>query len=534
MPKLQNKNIHIDEGDKRLSDKGWRLNHLYKIKSINKEVIPFRLNRAQAHFKANKHNRNIILKSRKLGFTTYFAIDGLDETLFVKNTDALMLSYDIPSQLDIFDDKIVMAWENLHDELKELYTLDAERANKLKFNWGGDSKGNKTTSSITVRLHGRSGTFSRLHISEFGKICKVDPAAAKEIISGTIQAVPLEGEVNIESTAEGDYGDFHDMFMEAYKRGDPKTPVDFKAHFYNWQYDDAELSKIVPMDPDDMPKEFAAYKKEHSLSDREITYYYYKWLTLARDWKALRREYPTTVEEAFEGSGERFFDEDSVRGLEARDGAATGHAIYYADYRPGHRYAAAVDPSEGIGQDNAVVAIWDFDAKDKDGHPRPEVVAMYVDDRTKPDDLAYVAKDMATRYGNCIIAVERNNHGHTTLAILKGIYYNIYKEKKTGQSHDADTERLGWHSNSATKGVMLYGLRTALLERSVSIPDIAAQRELLTYPAEEVTNFSKDDGGKHWDRVSAIAIGYQMKQFASVNKLITASSDEDFDPFKVF
>lgn len=534
MQSRKNKKVHTEDGDTRLKDKLWRLNHLYKIKDINKQIVPFKLNRAQVHFHQNKAKRNIVLKSRKLGFTTYFAIDSLDEALFEKNTDALMLSYDIPSQLDIFDDKVVLAWDNVHEELKELYELDADRANKLKFNWGKDAKGNKTTTSVTVRVHGRSGTFSRLHISEFGKICKVDPAAAKEILSGTIQAVPLSGEVNIESTAEGDYGDFHDMFMEAWKRGEPKTPVDFKAHFYNWTFDDAELEKIVPMDPDDMPEEFRAYKRQHALSDRQITYYYYKWLTLNRDWKLLRREYPTTVEEAFEGAGERFFDEASVRGLKSRTGSIAGHATYYADYRPGHRYAAAVDPSEGIGADNAVVAVWDFDSRDDNGNPRPEVVALYVDDRTKPDELAHVARDMATRYGNCLIAVERNNHGHTTLAILKGVYYNIYKERRTDRNTDEETERLGWHSNGATKPKMLYDLRTALLEQQISIPDEAAKGELLTYPADEVTNFAKDDGGKHWDRVIAIAIGYQMRAFAASNKVVISDEGENFDRFRMF
>lgn len=517
------------QGDPRLRDKLWRLNHLYKIKSISKDVVKFKLNRAQADFHSRKTKRNIILKSRKLGFTTYFAVDGLDDCLFVPNTDALMLSYDIPSQVDIFDEKVVFAWDNFNEELKELYTLDAERANKLKFNWG-----DKSTTSITVRLSGRSGTYSKLHISEFGKISKIDPSSAKEIVSGTIQAVPLSGEVNIESTAEGDYGEFYEMFMEAWKRGPAKTPVDFTAFFYNWTYDDQELSKIIPLPEDELPKEFREYRQEHALSLTEITYYYYKWLTLNRDWKLLRREYPTTVDEAFEAAGDKFFDEPSVVALKTRPGTMVGNWIYYADYKPGHRYAMAVDPSEGIGRDNAVCVVWDFDARDENGYVKPSIVAIYVDNHTTPDALAHVAKDCAVRYGNCLIAVERNNHGHTTLAILKSIYYNLYKERKTDGGSDVETDRLGWHTNSASKPKMLYDLRTAILEKTIEIPDEFLKTELRSYPAEEVSNVKRDEDDTHWDRVVAAAIGFQMKDFASKSGLIIVPGEDDFNKFDLF
>lgn len=526
----------LDKGDGRLGDKLWRLNHLYKIKNIDKQLIKFNMNRAQQKFHEEKHTRNIILKSRKLGFTTYFSVDALDDCLYKRNTDALMLSYDIPSQLDIFDDKVKLAWENFHEDLQGLYSLDAERANKLKWNWG-----DKSATSLTVRLHGRSGTYHKLHISEFGKICKTDPSAAKEIVSGTIQAVPLSGEVNIESTAEGDYGRFFDMFMEAHKRGAPRTPVDFKAFFFNWTYDDGELEKIVPFTEESLAemedgKYFLDYRVQHALSLKEITYYYYKWLTLGRDYKLLHREYPTTVEEAFEAAGDKFFDEASVDFLQTEDSKeTTGNWKWYADYKPGHRYAMGVDPSEGIGQANATCVVWDFDWKDKQGVPKPRVVGVYADDRTKPDELAHVAKAGAVRFGNCLIAVERNNHGHTTLAILKGIYYNIYKERRTGEDQEKETEKLGWHSNSGTKGPILHELRGALIEKSVLIPDADLKGELGSFPSEEVTTFTKDEDGKHWDRVMAAAIGFYMKKFAShMGSIILSGDGGAFDKFGMF
>src|SRR5258708_38972657 len=136
----------------RLKNKDWRIANLYKIRDKNKRIVKFKRNRAQSEFNKNKHTRNIILKSRQLGFTTDEAIDALDDTMFIQNMAILMLSYDQPSQLDIFDSKINLAWDNFPPSLAKLYTLDADRANKLKFNFGGN-----VSSSIEVRTHGRGG-----------------------------------------------------------------------------------------------------------------------------------------------------------------------------------------------------------------------------------------------------------------------------------------------------------------------------------------------------------------------------------------
>lgn len=517
--------------DIRLANKEWRLNNLYKIRNKQGILVQFKLNRAQADFNSKKHSRNIILKSRQLGFSTYEAVDSLDDALFVSGTDVLMRSYDEASQKDLFDTKIVLAWNNFPAELKELYELEADRANKLKFNWGDG-----TTSSVTVRLHGRGGTYTRLHISEFAKICKNSLKDADEVITGDIPAVPIEGgRIDIESTAEEDSGDFYDMFWEAYNNGEPILPVQYKAFFYNWQWDDAELEKIIPVDPKTLPKEFVEYQKKFNLTDREITYYYFRWLSVNKSWPRLRQQYPTTPEEAFEAAGDKFFDIEALACMKERDPKEiVGCWKYYADYKPNHRYALAADPSEGVGKDNSTIIIGDFDAKDSNGYLKPEIVAVYANDKIPPDLFAHEIKNGATRYGNCLVACERNNHGHTTLAILKGIYYNIYKEYKSGITEEVESEKLGWPTNRATKPMMMMELSTAINEKLLNVPDKESLRELKTYLRDDINNVTKDEMGKHWDRVIAIAIWWQMQKHAGPGGSISIQEDsESFDKFGV-
>src|SRR3990167_8027188 len=89
-----------------LGNKDWRMGRLYDITDIDGRKLVFQRNPAQLDFVRNRANRNIILKSRRLGFTTDEAIDSLDDALWTLNFHALMLSYDIPSQIEIFDKKV--------------------------------------------------------------------------------------------------------------------------------------------------------------------------------------------------------------------------------------------------------------------------------------------------------------------------------------------------------------------------------------------------------------------------------------------
>lgn len=516
----------------KLASKEWRMSHLYKITDKSGNLVTFRRNRAQEEFNEKKAKRNIILKSRQLGFTTEETIDTLDDVLSHKSFEALFLSYDIPSQTDIFDKKIMLAWENIPEWLKSQYILASARSNQLKVGFGDN-----TFSAVTVRTKGRSGTFQRLHISEYAKICNSEPNKAKEILSGTIQAVPLHGRVDIESTAEGDYGYFYDLFWEAWERGEPTNDVEFKAHFYNWTYDDHEIRSIVPIA--DLPKEFLDYQEQHNLSSREITYYYYKWLSLSRDWSLLRQEYPTTPEEAFISSGDKFFDVDAVARQRAEEGTEVGEWTYFEDYVPGHRYALGADVGEGIGRHGSAIVVIDFDSKvrtDMGDVVKPKVVATFWSNRVGADMLAHEIKNVGTRYGNCLAAVERNNHGHATLAVLNSMYHNIFIERKTGGVSDKEGSRLGWHTNKASKPKMLYDLKTAINEGLMAIPCKRLKRELSTYPREDLGQMSfKEDDQHHWDSVIALAIAWQMVEYAAPSFAHGAVPDEDepFDKFSV-
>ena len=506
------------DADPRLKDKWWRLNHLYRIQNKRGESVMFKLNRMQEDYHRKKALRNILLKSRQLGCTTYEAVDMLDDVLFTKNFDGLMLSYDQTSQLDIFDHKIGFTWENFPLPLKNLYQVESDRANKLKFNFGDG-----TFSSITVKTFGRSGTYQRLHISEFARICRESPQKAKEIISGTIPSVPLHGRIDIESTAEGEIGAYHDMFWEAWNRGEPTAPTEYKAHFYNWTWDDDEISRAEIVE---VPSEFKELQKLYNLTDQQISYYYFKWLSLNKDWGLLHENYPTTPEEAFITSGEKLFDREKLLQFETKEGLKIGDWTYFEVYKSGHTYAIGADPSEGIGGDNAAAVIFDFTPL------IPKVVATFKSKQCPPDLFAYELRNGGNQYGSALVAVERNNHGHAVLLKLKEIYnpYLIYKEIREGRVKTRETDRYGWNTNASTKPKMLFDLVTAVNEDMLDIPSKDLLFEMRTYDRIDLDQVDrKEEHLGHWDLLTAAAIGFQMRTHR-INreiKVITSSTRND-------
>jgi len=438
----------------------------------------------------------------------------LDDTLFSKNFSGLIINYERGEAINIFKEKIQFAWMNFPDELKVLYKMDSEQAGRLTFDFG-----DKTVSTIAVAASGRGGSNNRIHLTELGKMARKYPSDAEEFISGTIPSVPVSGRIDIESTAEGQFGQFYKMFMEAWQRKTDPLPTEFKAHFYNWQWDTTEIDEVVkvliPVDEMQQSKLFKEYQEKHKLTDKEITYYYLTWLSCQRDWNKMHQEFPTTVDEAFVGSGTHMFDSGQIDVMlkRAKPGIVKDDWIFYSPPIEGHSYALGVDVAEGVGQDSSTIVAIDFSEE------KPTVVAEFESNKIAPDVLAYEIRLGAEKYNNAIVAVERNNHGHATIATLKGIYQNLYTEVRDENITDNVTEKYGWLTTGGNKPKILYDIKTALNNENLEIPSKYILEELRSYDKEDLAVIKfRPDQSKHWDRVMALAICFQMAPFAFENE----------------
>jgi len=451
----------------------------------------FQRNKAQQDYNKKKHSRNVILKSRQLGFTTDEAVDMLDDSLFRKNHDSLFIAQDLDTAKDIFASKIDYYWANFPNELKQLYRVNNDSARKLVFDFGDN-----TRSSITVDSSGRAGTYQRLHITEFAKVCRDYPEKAKEIFTGSIPAVPTNGRVDIESTAMGSDGLFFELFWEAWERGEPTQSTEFKAHFYNWRWDhEVEFTNVIR----EIPRELIDYQKLHKLTDKEISYYYLKWLSLNRDWQEMKREYPTTPYEAFEGSGSKIFDNEAIGRFVIQTGTKAGDWVYFDEPIIGHDYVLGADVAEGVGQDSSTCVIIDLTPL------KPRIVAEYANNKIAPDLFAYEVKNGAEKYQMAFVGVERNNHGHTTISKLKEIYQekNIYQD---------DKKRYGWDTNLVSKPKMFFDLATATNNDLIDVPSRRISSEMRRYEKDHLSTAKFDeDATQHYDLLTATCISFQMR-----------------------
>jgi hypothetical protein len=277
-----------------LKDRMWRLCNLYYIKDKDGNKVKFVPNVSQRRFLEDRHGRDIILKARQLGFTTCIQIEMLDECIFVPNTNAGIVAHNQDDAAAFFKDKIKFAYDHLPPHIQELCPATNDSAKELRFD---------NDSVIRVGTSLRSGTFRLLHISEYGKLCAKFPDRAQEVKTGAMNTVPKTGRITIESTAEGRTGDFYDKCSESQKalqEGVGLSELDFKFHFFPW-YEDPEYT----LEGDYYGvAQFADYFAELAQQGIKLTPGQRTWYAkiASTQGEDMKREYPSTPEEAFEAA----------------------------------------------------------------------------------------------------------------------------------------------------------------------------------------------------------------------------------------
>ncbi len=309
-----------------IADPDWRITSgvLYKIMIKGDDdddamVIPFKPNLAQQRFVKRLWHRNIILKARQLGFTTLISILWLDHALFNGNQRCGIIAQDRDAAKIIFRDKVKFAYENLPPEIKERFPLAADNADELLFG--------HNNSSVRVATSMRSGTIHRLHISEFGKICAKFPDKAAEVVTGSIPAVPTNGVLVIESTAEGRNGEFFELVQRAESMDvskAPLTPKDYRFHFYAWWQEPRYRLQSGSVPISDKEHEYFDQIEAKMATkidpDQRSWYIATKTADFSGAEELMWQEYPSTPDEAFQVSTEGNYYAKDMLELRKRGG----------------------------------------------------------------------------------------------------------------------------------------------------------------------------------------------------------------------
>ena len=301
----------------RLSDRMWRLNHLYWI--INKDGLMqrFRLNWAQQKLHQELWYRNDILKARQLGISTYVAMLMLDMSLFRSNFHCGIIDKSLVDGTGKIS-KIDLAYKSLDYAPDNPTEEDIALAELGRFIKGEiQTKPSKTTisfsngSRITAGTSLRGGTFQFLHVSELGYVAAHAPLRAREIVTGAMNAVSKDGVIIRESTHEGGkFGLNYEMTKASMEMvGKPLSSLDWKFFFFPWWKNPEYTLDNNPMEirrkfsPDAFTVEDAKYFEELRINHKiQLTIQQKRWYSAqSKTFGGLvRQEYPSTPEEAFQ------------------------------------------------------------------------------------------------------------------------------------------------------------------------------------------------------------------------------------------
>lgn len=494
--------VGIEKLDPRLADRLWRLNNLYYVINEQGVRVRFKMRPAQYHLLKNLHYKNIILKARQLGFTTFICIFLLDYALFNRNKMVGIIAHTQTDATVIFR-KVKTAWDNFPEQLKDYLKLNALGDSKQEYEFS-----NGSIMRISTSL--RSGTYQAVLITEFGKVCARFPEKAEEIITGTLPAVPVKGLVFIESTAEGEEGRYYEMCQDAMenKRLQRQLTVkDYKFFFFPWYQNPANQVEGDIMIPPQMEEYLAKVEREQHIV---IPTAYKSWYFLEQKTQKakMKQEHPSTPEEAFLVSGNKLFDGLVIdlqrerymrKPIEVR-----GDFLIYARYNKSHYYGLGADVSQGVARDSSTIVIIDFTTG--------EVVMTYKSSLIDPVSFAHDIKKAALDYGGCIAAPEANTVGMTTCVTLNNIYDNIYTQTREDLTELHVTQKLGWLTTGATKPKMMYEMSEALADNELKVPDEGILLECKKFNKEDSLVVTVNSSTtRHFDLATACAIAWQMR-----------------------
>lgn len=417
---------------------------LFFIQTKEQGVKRFQPNFAQQTYLKKKTNRDLILKARQLGITTQIKMDDLDFFLKTRGTTCVTIADVEPHAKEIFR-KILYGFKYLDKDFKKLYELRRESTREMY--------SETTDNLITVLYSARSTTAHRLHVSEF---CAMRPNQKEEILLGSIPAVPKNGYAVIETTARGE-DQFKMLWDEAKKGKNEWNPI-----FLGWYYDKSYKAKI-PEEDKYWKMEYQMLAKQYNLiedlsgtilkeTDFKITdeqwYWYYRQ---ARAYHSkVVQEYPSTDREAFLSTGSSVF---SIYILQNKTGQMpimvknNGELKIWKEPEEKHRYIIGIDCSEGdINSDYGVCCVLDTETCEQVAEMRG---------KWKDNIHANKAAKLGIYYNNAMLAVERNNHGHSVLSALK--HTEQYRNLFIFDRRYGGDDKLGWLTSGRTKPLILTG-----------------------------------------------------------------------------
>lgn len=454
---------------------------LLLVRTREGKPAPLKANAAQREFERRRGSRNIVLKARQMGLTTWTAARFFMKTITHPGTLTLQVAHTQESAEEIF--RIVRRFLDwLPAELRE-GTLRTSQSNVRQIVFP-ELDSQYRVVSAGDRNAGRGLTAQNLHCSELARW----PGDPGETLAGLRASMAPGAELILESTPDGVGGCFHEEWQKAAETG-------MVRHFFPWWMERSYRAEAV--DEASLTEEERELMARHKLDREQIGYR----RTIRANFRGLaKQEFAESEESCFLASGNSVFE---LAAIEARLAEApmpqerrrNGELEIWLPALSGKEYLLAVDPAGGGSEgDYSAVEVLEMETGLQCAEFAGHVGGL---------ELAWLVTKLATEYNGAWLVIERNNHGSGVLALAETVcgYGRIYCQG--GQA--------GWLTTSLSRPAMLGQLGAVLVEN----PERFMSRRLLAECRSFVRLANGGTGartGTHDDLVMAMAIALGARE----------------------
>jgi hypothetical protein len=453
---------------------------LLNVRRKSGRTGPLKANAVQQEFEQRRGERNIVLKARQMGLTTWAAARFFLKTITQPGTLTLEVAHTQEAAEDIF--RIVHRFVNWLPESLREGPLKTSRDNVRQIVFPEIDSTYRVVSAGD-RNAGRGLTVQNLHCSELAR-WPGDPA---ETLAGLRAAMAPGAELILESTPDGVGGCFYEEWQKASETG-------MVRHFFPWWME--KRYRTAPVDKATLSDDEQDLMARHGLSLGQIGY---RRQIRASFHGLARQEYAEDEQSCFLASGESVFELEAIEERlktvqEPQERRMNGELEIWLPPVRGKSYLVAVDPAGG-GSDG------DYSAAEVVEMETGLQCAEYAG-HAGGLELARLVTKLAAEYNDAWLVVERNNHGNGVLAYVETVYPCKRLYRHAGQA--------GWLTTSVSRPAVLGRLGAALVDR----PECFQSRRLLAECRSFVRLQNGGTGaraGTHDDRVMAMAIALEAR-----------------------
>jgi hypothetical protein len=442
----------------------------------------------------------------------------------------------------------------------------------------------------------RSQSPKMAHFSEIGLYPDTEKMKTENLIASIVSAIPMVplSMVAYESTAQGVGDYFHTQWMAAVKGETSLDPI-----FVPWflldiykdpitdSYTDHTGRDKVHGNIEDFVRTLNPYELNLFVNNKDCTLEHINWyrwkLKTAASPAVHKQEFPSTPEEAFQGSGRPVFNHDhlskmrsgcipprSIGILTSEVDATMGKAqpekrkqilekIKYEEcsdskdiintrdpksriklennrlkiwefpdneIRVKYRYFVIYDPAKGTSEkaDNGVIVVFDRYWRMYGGVS--EVVAEMVV-REDKDIAVWRAVQIAKYYNNSLLVIESNTfestdrHDDTEFIFdsIADVYNNLYSRTPADQIREGVPPKYGMHMNRSVKPMVVATYAAYIREGSYVERSNEAIDEGITYEEKKDKTLGAKEGNRD-DRLMTRMIGCQIDSEMSIPVLL--------------